>query len=189
MIREARILRHMGPEISGLSADTGYTGISGLSTQIKNSYARVILPCKHVRASPLASLATAPHGDSQLHTHTNMPKRCGKRVAAGCWPHSQVEIEVEIWTLSSLGERVASDTRRAPQHGWGAYGEDAWAVTRGGRSRTVGVQTVRITRGIIRLCVRRHNANSCNLGETNKGRKLTMVSLNTVKPVPTETNI
>lgn len=57
----------------------GYTGISGLSTQIKNSYTRVILPyehwCEHVRASPLASLATAPRGDSQLRTHTNTQKR------------------------------------------------------------------------------------------------------------------
>ncbi len=57
----------------------GYSGISGLSTQMKNSYTRVILPyehwCDHVRASPLASLATAPRGDSQLRTHTNTQKR------------------------------------------------------------------------------------------------------------------
>jgi len=62
-----------------LGRHLGYTGISGLSTQMKNSYTRVILPyehwCDHVRASPLASLATAPRGDSQLRTHTNTQKR------------------------------------------------------------------------------------------------------------------
>ena len=68
-----------GKKWADLGRYLGYTGISGLSTQIKNSYTRVILPyehwCEHVRASPLASLATAPRGDSQLRTHTNMQKR------------------------------------------------------------------------------------------------------------------
>jgi histone demethylase JARID1 len=68
-----------GKKWADLGRLLGYSGISGLSTQIKNSYTRVILPyehwCEHVRASPLASLATAPRGDSQLRTHTNMQKR------------------------------------------------------------------------------------------------------------------
>ncbi|KAI0287615.1 PLU-1-like protein-domain-containing protein [Russula brevipes] len=68
-----------GKKWADLGRHLGYTGISGLSTQIKNSYTRVILPyehwCEHVRASPLASLATAPRGDSQLRTHTNTQKR------------------------------------------------------------------------------------------------------------------
>jgi len=68
-----------GKKWADLGRYLGYTGISGLSTQIKNSYTRVILPfehwCEHVRASPLASLTTAPRGDSQLRTHTNTQKR------------------------------------------------------------------------------------------------------------------
>jgi histone demethylase JARID1 len=68
-----------GKKWADLGRYLGYTGISGLSTQMKNSYTRVILPyehwCEHVRASPLASLATAPRGDSQLRTHTNSQKR------------------------------------------------------------------------------------------------------------------
>jgi [histone H3]-trimethyl-L-lysine4 demethylase len=68
-----------GKKWADLGRYLGYSGISGLSTQIKNSYTRVILPyvhwCEHVRASPLASLATAPRGDSQLRTHTNTQKR------------------------------------------------------------------------------------------------------------------
>jgi histone demethylase JARID1 len=68
-----------GKKWADLGRLLGYSGISGLSTQIKNSYTRVILPyehwCEHVRASPLASLATAPRGDSHLRTHTNMQKR------------------------------------------------------------------------------------------------------------------
>jgi [histone H3]-trimethyl-L-lysine4 demethylase len=62
-----------------LGRHLGYSGISGLSTQIKNSYTRVILPyehwCEHVHALPLALLATAPRGDPQLRTHTNTQKR------------------------------------------------------------------------------------------------------------------
>ena len=49
----------------------GYRGIPGLSTQIKNSYIRVILPfehfCDRARNSP-AILAR----DAHLKTHTNM---------------------------------------------------------------------------------------------------------------------
>lgn len=68
-----------GKKWADLGRHLGYSGISGLSTQIKNAYTRVILPyehwCEHVRASPLASLATAQRGDSQLRTHTNTQKR------------------------------------------------------------------------------------------------------------------
>ncbi|KAI0042015.1 hypothetical protein FA95DRAFT_1575993 [Auriscalpium vulgare] len=60
----------------------GYGGIPGLSTQIKNSYTRVILPyehyCEMVRSSPaLANLASASR-DPQLKTHVNM-QTLGKR--------------------------------------------------------------------------------------------------------------
>ena len=75
-----------GKKWADLGRYLGYTGISGLSTQIKNSYTRVILPyehwCEHVRASPLASLATTPRGDSQLRTHTNIQKRMWSGVSA-----------------------------------------------------------------------------------------------------------
>jgi histone demethylase JARID1 len=78
-----------GKKWADLGRYLGYTGISGLSTQIKNSYTRVILPyehwCEHVRASPLASLATTPRGDSQLRTHTNTQKRTW---SAGSAPNS-----------------------------------------------------------------------------------------------------
>ena len=51
----------------------GYTGIPGLSTQLKNAYARVILPYeefqRHVKASPaLAHISTAAR-DPTLRTH------------------------------------------------------------------------------------------------------------------------
>ncbi|KAG6373774.1 PLU-1-like protein-domain-containing protein [Boletus reticuloceps] len=54
----------------------GYRGIPGLSTQIKNSYTRIILPYEHfcvrVRNSP--TLSTSPGGtrDPHLKTHTNI---------------------------------------------------------------------------------------------------------------------
>ena len=52
----------------------GYGGVPGLATQLKNSYARVILPyehfCDHVRNSPNMS-PTKPN-DPNLKTHTNI---------------------------------------------------------------------------------------------------------------------
>ncbi|KIP08343.1 hypothetical protein PHLGIDRAFT_35021 [Phlebiopsis gigantea 11061_1 CR5-6] len=52
----------------------GYGGIPGLATQIKNSYARVILPyehfCNHVRNSP--NLSPAKQTDPNLKTHMNI---------------------------------------------------------------------------------------------------------------------
>ncbi|KAG9317792.1 PLU-1-like protein-domain-containing protein [Chiua virens] len=59
-----------------LGALLGYRGIPGLSTQIKNSYTRIILPyehfCDRVRNSP--TLSTSPGGtrDPHLKTHTNI---------------------------------------------------------------------------------------------------------------------
>lgn len=55
----------------------GYTGIPGLSTQLKNAYARVILPYeefqRHVKASPaLAHISTAAR-DPNLRTHAPLP--------------------------------------------------------------------------------------------------------------------
>ena len=52
----------------------GYGGIPGLATQIKNSYARVILPyehfCDHVRNSP--NLSPGKQSDPTLKTHMNI---------------------------------------------------------------------------------------------------------------------
>ncbi|KIJ69805.1 hypothetical protein HYDPIDRAFT_164076 [Hydnomerulius pinastri MD-312] len=59
-----------------LGALLGYRGIPGLSTQIKNSYTRIILPyehfCDRVRNSP--TLSTSPGGsrDPHLRTHVNI---------------------------------------------------------------------------------------------------------------------
>ncbi|GJE84541.1 PLU-1-like protein-domain-containing protein [Phanerochaete sordida] len=53
----------------------GYGGVPGLATQLKNSYARVILPyehfCDHVRNSPNMSPSTK-QSDPNLKTHTNI---------------------------------------------------------------------------------------------------------------------
>ena len=52
----------------------GYGGVPGLATQLKNSYARVILPyehfCDHVRNSP--NMSPAKQHDPNLKTHTNI---------------------------------------------------------------------------------------------------------------------
>lgn len=57
----------------------GYGGIPGLSTQMKNSYARVILPYEHfqdrVKNSPNMSLLK--HHDPQLKTHQNTQTKGG----------------------------------------------------------------------------------------------------------------
>src|ERR1700761_2489412 len=54
----------------------GFTGIPGLSTQLKNSYTRVILPFEHyserVRNSPTLSPSTNRVLDPQLKTHQNI---------------------------------------------------------------------------------------------------------------------
>ncbi|OAX43353.1 hypothetical protein K503DRAFT_765912 [Rhizopogon vinicolor AM-OR11-026] len=59
-----------------LGALLGYRGIPGLSTQIKNSYTRVILPyehfCDRVRNSPILSTSPNVARDPQLKTHMNI---------------------------------------------------------------------------------------------------------------------
>lgn len=59
-----------------LGALLGYRGIPGLSTQIKNSYTRVILPYEHfcdcVRNSPTLSTSPTAARDPQLKTHMNI---------------------------------------------------------------------------------------------------------------------
>ena len=63
-----------GKKWSDLGRILGYRGIPGLSTQIKNSYTRVILPyehfCDRARNSPAMSPMLAR--DAHLKTHTNM---------------------------------------------------------------------------------------------------------------------
>ncbi|KAF9478416.1 jumonji superfamily protein [Pholiota conissans] len=65
-----------GKKWSDLGRILGYRGIPGLSTQIKNSYTRVILPfehfCDRARNSPAMSVAVAR--DAQLKTHSNIQK-------------------------------------------------------------------------------------------------------------------
>ena len=60
----------------------GHNGIPGLSTQIKNSYTRVILPyehfCERVRSSPTLASLTSATRDPQLRTHVNT-QTLGKR--------------------------------------------------------------------------------------------------------------
>ncbi|KAI0065783.1 hypothetical protein BV25DRAFT_1879666 [Artomyces pyxidatus] len=87
----------------------GYGGIPGLSTQIKNSYTRVILPyenfCERVRASPaLSSLATASR-DPQLRTHVNT-QTLGKRsrsagASVGAGPSSAQDNNAEDVDMDS----------------------------------------------------------------------------------------
>lgn len=63
-----------GKKWSDLGRVLGYRGIPGLSTQIKNSYTRVILPyehfCERTRNSPAMSPMLAR--DAHLKTHTNI---------------------------------------------------------------------------------------------------------------------
>ncbi|KAF4619159.1 hypothetical protein D9613_004962 [Agrocybe pediades] len=60
---------------SDLGRILGYRGIPGLSTQIKNSYTRVILPFEHFcdRARNAPAMHT-PARDAHLKTHTNIQK-------------------------------------------------------------------------------------------------------------------
>ncbi|KAH7887375.1 PLU-1-like protein-domain-containing protein [Phlebopus sp. FC_14] len=59
-----------------LGALLGYRGIPGLSTQIKNSYTRIILPyehfCNRVRNSPTLSAVSGNGRDPYLKTHINI---------------------------------------------------------------------------------------------------------------------
>ena len=63
-----------GKKWPNLGRILGYRGIPGLSTQLKNSYTRVILPfehfCDRARNSPAMSPMLAR--DAHLKTHTNM---------------------------------------------------------------------------------------------------------------------
>ncbi|KIK29056.1 hypothetical protein PISMIDRAFT_516418 [Pisolithus microcarpus 441] len=59
-----------------LGAILGYRGIPGLSTQIKNSYTRIILPyeqlCERVRKSSASPSSPTVKTDPHLKTHTNI---------------------------------------------------------------------------------------------------------------------
>ncbi|KDR84060.1 hypothetical protein GALMADRAFT_219890 [Galerina marginata CBS 339.88] len=63
-----------GKKWSDLGRILGYRGIPGLSTQIKNSYTRVILPFEHFCDRARNSPALSPARDAHLKTHTNMQK-------------------------------------------------------------------------------------------------------------------
>ena len=65
-----------GKKWSDLGRILGYRGIPGLSTQIKNSYTRVILPYEHFSERSRSSPAMSPVAtrDAQLKTHTNIQK-------------------------------------------------------------------------------------------------------------------
>ena len=68
----------------------GYGGIPGLSTQMKNSYARVILPYEHfqdrVKNSP--NMSILKHHDPQLKTHQNMQTK-GSSSSNGAKPNGE----------------------------------------------------------------------------------------------------
>lgn len=59
-----------------LGAKLGYRGIPGLSTQVRNSYTRIILPyvhfCERVRNSPNLSASPIMKTDPHLKTHVNI---------------------------------------------------------------------------------------------------------------------
>ena len=63
-----------GKKWSDLGRILGYRGIPGLSTQIKNSYTRVILPFEHFCDRARNSPAMSPifSRDAHLRTHTNI---------------------------------------------------------------------------------------------------------------------
>ncbi|KAI9464290.1 jumonji superfamily protein [Russula earlei] len=132
-----------GKKWADLGRYLGYTGISGLSTQIKNSYTRIILPyehwCKHVRASPLASLATAPRGDSQLRTHTNMQKRTWSAGSASAKPDCDGSMSPPdsplTATSSPLSEPPESEIKEEP--------DESAPRRRRGRTSTLSEQKTR----------------------------------------------
>ncbi|KAF8914272.1 jumonji superfamily protein [Gymnopilus junonius] len=63
-----------GKKWSDLGRILGYRGIPGLSTQIKNSYTRVILPFEHFCERARNSPAMSPARDAHLKTHINIQK-------------------------------------------------------------------------------------------------------------------
>jgi hypothetical protein len=75
----------------------GYTGIPGLSTQLKNAYTRVILPyeefSKHVKTSPALSQVTPAREVVPLRTQTRRAT-----------PTSASEVDDAISDLSDLDE-------------------------------------------------------------------------------------
>ena len=78
-----------GKKWADLGRLLGYGGVPGLSTQLRNSYTRVILPyehfCDRVRNSP--NLAFNKSRDPQLKTHVNI-QSSGKQNGADDSPPS-----------------------------------------------------------------------------------------------------
>lgn len=78
-----------GKKWADLGRLLGYGGVPGLSTQLRNSYTRVILPyehfCERVRNSP--NLAYNKPRDPQLKTHVNI-QSSGKQNGADDSPPS-----------------------------------------------------------------------------------------------------
>lgn len=74
-----------GKKWSDLGRVLGYRGIPGLSTQIKNSYTRVILPFEHFceRAKNSPAISPLITRDAHLKTHTNIQGSTSKSSKAG----------------------------------------------------------------------------------------------------------
>src|SRR3984885_4766107 len=77
-----------GKKWADLGRLLGFSGIPGLSTQIKNSYTRVILPyehfCERVRSSPSMSPSRAPQPKTQSHMQSaGKPSRLSSTVTNG----------------------------------------------------------------------------------------------------------
>ncbi|KAH7922065.1 hypothetical protein BV22DRAFT_1197718 [Leucogyrophana mollusca] len=88
---------------SDLGALLGYRGIPGLSTQIKNSYTRVILPyehfCDRVRNSPTLSMSPGVSRDPQLKTHIDI--QTAPSMGLGALRHDSSSVPSSPLTTSS----------------------------------------------------------------------------------------
>jgi hypothetical protein len=95
----------------------GFTGIPGLSTQLKNSYTRVILPFEHyserVRNSPALSPATNRTQDPQLKTHQNIQTPSRMNIMKNSPLQGEVMASPPSSPLSSVSTSSLSDAEDA----------------------------------------------------------------------------
>jgi [histone H3]-trimethyl-L-lysine4 demethylase len=99
----------------------GFTGIPGLSTQLKNSYTRVILPFEHyserVRNSPALSPAANRTHDPQLKTHQNIQTPSRMNIAKDSPLRGEIGASPPSSPLSSVSTSSLSDADDADGHG------------------------------------------------------------------------
>lgn len=118
-----------GKKWSDLGRILGYGGIPGLSTQIKNSYTRVILPYEQFSDRVRSKQSTPPH-DPQLKTHTNI--QSSSKVTSA--PTSTMD---DMSPPSSPLTTASSPLSDAPD---GAESKDANGKIRHRRSTRMGSQ-------------------------------------------------